>query len=87
MKDVKLLNGHIVPPRHRKRTCKQKRLLRLGCTALALTLVMVTGIMTGILPGIGMTAYASPAAYTITWEDETFSRREEDDSRSGFYHA
>jgi len=60
------------PPRHRKRTCKQKRLLRLGCTALALTLVMVTGIMTGILPGIGMTAYASPAAYTITWEDETF---------------
>ena len=72
MKDVKLLNGHIVPPRHRKRTCKQKRLLRLGCTALALTLVMVTGIMTGILPGIGMTAYASPAAYTITWEDETF---------------
>ena len=58
MKDVKQSNGHIVPPRHRKRTCKQKRLLRLGCTALALTLVMVTGIMTGILPGIGMTAYA-----------------------------
>ena len=72
MKDVKQSNGHIVPTRHRKRTCKQKRLLRLGCTALALTLVMVTGIMTGILPGIGMTAYASPAAYTITWEYETF---------------
>ena len=72
MKDVKQSNGHIVPPRHRKRTCKQKRLLRLGCTALALTLVMVTGIMTGILPGIGMTAYASPAAYTITWGYETF---------------